>query len=101
MNTENNKIIAEFMGLSYSEKYQFEGWYKNHEHNERVYELLYDTDWNWLMEVVEKCLIGEAEHDDEKAKKAISEIYESLCSINISATYKSVVEFIKWYNEQK
>ena len=47
MNTENNKIIAEFMGLSYSEKYQFEGWYKNHEHNERVYELLYDTDWNW------------------------------------------------------
>ena len=103
MNTENNKIIAEFMGIAdeietgATSLIQIEGitgYYKNDN-------LKFHTDWNWLMEAIEKCLIGEAEHDDEKANKAISEIYKSLCNINISATYKSVVEFIKWYNEQK
>ena len=97
MNTENNKIIAEFMGVSKS-KIDANGQVLNFENSKYN---TYNSDWNWLMEAIEKCLIGEAEHDDEKAKKAISEIYESLCSINISATYKSVVEFIKWYNEQK
>ena len=103
MNTtiENNKIIAEFMGYI-DNGCSEEGFLINPITNfdEEINDLRYHLDWNWLMEAIEKCLIGEAEHDDEKAKKAISEIYESLCSINISATYKSVVEFIKWYNEQ-
>jgi len=101
MNTiENNKIIAEFMGLPMINDEGQINFIKGLKHTPD-YELRYHKNWNWLMEVVEKCLIGEAEHYDEKANKAISEIYESLCNINISATYKSVVEFIKWHNEQK
>lgn len=106
MNTENNKIIAEFMGWKLGHPDLFElrwsnEWFDSRNKKTTKGCLHFDSDWNWLMEAIEKCLIGEAEHDDEKAKKAISEIYESLCSINISATYKSVVEFIKWHNEQK
>lgn len=55
--SETNRLIAEFMGLSYCEKYHFEGWYTNHEHNYRICDfdgLKYHKDWNWLMEVVEK-----------------------------------------------
>ena len=53
------------------------------------------------MKVVEKCLVGEAEYDEDEAKKAIHEIYESLCNINITSVYNACVEFIKWYNENK
>ena len=52
-----NKLIAEFMGLSYCTKYQYEGWYKNHEHNYRICGfdgLKYHSSWDWLMPVVEK-----------------------------------------------
>jgi len=113
MNTENNKIIAEFMGLYYCEKYQFEGWYKNHECNERVCELNYDFDWNWLMEVVEKIentVFGEQQY---KFKFLVQNNHCSIEQSNlfntkrtyaktkIEATYNACVEFIKWYNEQK
>ena len=96
--TENNKLIAEFMaGEKDKQVYikHLNAWYDN------CMGYKYNTDWNWLMEVVEKCLIGEAEHSQDEAKKAISEIYESLCSINISAVYNACIGFIKWYNQQK
>lgn len=103
MKTENNILMAEFMGIAdeietgATSLIQIEGitgYYKNNN-------LKFHTDWNWLMKVVEKCLIGEAEHSQDEAKKAISEIYESLCSINISAVYNACIGFIKWYNQQK
>ena len=99
----DNTIIAAFMGIAdeietgATSLIQIEGitgYYKNDN-------LKFHTDWNWLMEVVKKCLIGEAEHSQDEAKKTISEIYESLCSINISAVYNACIEFIKWYNQQK
>lgn len=101
MNTENNKIIAEFMGLSYSEKYQFEGWYKNHEHNERVYELLYDTDWNWLMEVVEKIDYLERNTEKEEFIQKISTVTSLPLFTPKHTLYNACVEFINWYNKQK
>jgi len=111
MNTENNKIIAVFMGLSYCEKYQFEGWYKNHEHNERVYDLNYDFDWNWLMEVVEKIeslgfwtefrthknvyrfVIGDYDFETKPTVNIASKL-------KIEAIYNACFEFVKWYNQQ-
>ena len=107
MNTENNKIIAEFMGLSYCEKYQFEGWYKNHEHNERICDfdgLKYHSDWNWLMEVVEK--IESLNHkNNEEHFQLVSFIHHWLRRkhkelTKIQAVYSACLEFIKWYNEQ-
>ena len=100
MNTEKNKIIAVFMGLSYCEKYQFEGWYKNHEHNERVYDLLYHSDWNWLMEVIFKITKLGVSYDD-KGNELFLKIGENLLMLKIQPTYDAVVNLINWYNEQK
>ena len=110
---ENNKLIAEFMGLfdkilstgnihSWSDAPFY---YTTEDTKEKVIKNIckyskYDSDWNWLMEVVEKCLVGEAEYNEDEAKKAIHEIYESLCNINITSVYNACVKFIKWYNEQ-
>jgi hypothetical protein len=109
--TENNKLIVEFMQLKPTKvNTDFYALAKNHVHiTGKNPEIVingfsecakFHSDWNWLMEVVEKCLVGEAEHNDINIQKAISEIYESLCSINISNTYKACVEFIKLHNQQ-
>ena len=104
MTTENNILMAEFMGMKPHDPKELDGFWTNtikaHKFD-NVMNLKFNSDWNWLMEVVKKCLIGEAEHSQDEAKKTISEIYESLCSINISAVYNACIEFIKWYNQQK
>jgi hypothetical protein len=104
---ENNILIAQFMGFDFS-RFENDGIMEPQEEifftdskTFSVDELKFHNDWNWLMKVVEKCLIGEAEHNEDEAKKAISEIYESLCGINISAVYNACVSFIEWYNKQK
>ena len=111
---ENNKLIAEFMGvfdkiLSTGNIHSWSDapfYYTTEDTKEKVIKNIckyskYDSDWNWLMEVVEKCLVGEAEYNEDEAKEAIHEIYESLCNINISSVYNACVKFIKWYNENK
>ena len=111
---ENNKLIAEFMGvfdkiLSTGNIHSWSDapfYYTTEDTKEKVIKNIckyskYDSDWNWLMKVVEKCLVGEAEYNEDEAKKAIREIYESLCNINISSVYNACVKFIKWYNENK
>lgn len=83
---EGNKLIAEFMGLT-------------HLHSQtRTETLKYHDSWDWLMQVVEKCLIGEAEC---KEKELITNIYNGLTNINIFNTWLAVIEFIKWYNQNK
>ena len=111
---ENNKLIAEFMGvfdkiLSTGNIHSWSDapfYYTTEDTKEKVIKNIckyskYDSDWNWLMKVVEKCLVGEAEYNEDEAKKAIHEIYESLYNINISSVYNACVKFIKWYNENK
>jgi len=72
---ENNKLIAEFMGLETPLKYH--------------------TSWDSLMPVIQKCLIGEAEQDKEISNTTITNIYESICNQDISYAYNSVLKFIK------
>ena len=103
-NIENNKLIAEFMGT----------WIK-YRGVIKQYPPLYHTSWDWLMPVVEK--VEEVEGFDMMEIQSHSELGHS-CTFyfdsddysqqrrmygknKLAATYKAVVEFIKWYNENK
>ena len=119
MNTqENNKLIAEFMGGIPSSVPNLinlpqtigesrilcvkgsEGLPSGTYAVKRINDLKYHFSWDWLMPVVEQCLIGEAEVSEEISKTTITNIYEGICSQDISATYKSVVKFINQLNNQ-
>tara|TARA_R100001163_G_C4993560_1_gene145255 strand:+ start:288 stop:812 length:525 start_codon:yes stop_codon:yes gene_type:complete len=96
---ENNKLIAEFMG------YENVGTLSNpmYEYGESggcrsLEDIYYHSSWDWLMPVVKKCLIGEAEQDEQISNTTIKNIYEGICNQDISYAYKSVVEFINQLN---
>ena len=87
------------MGMSYCEKFLFEGWYKNNEHNQRVcnYEdLKYNLSWDWLMPVIDEifnlCL-------DEQENNELGDITHALVDINIQKTHEAVVKFLKSYSK--
>jgi len=95
MNTqENNKLIAEFMGaetlynqLDYCTDMAFP-----------FDDLHFHESWDWLMPVVQKCrLESRCEYDEDDNW---NEIHWSLEECNLDKTYKAVVEFIKWHNNQ-
>ena len=98
MTTENTKLLAIFMGftLGHPDKNETrwkENWFGNglrHKH------LQFDTDWNWLMPVIQECVIIAAESDEWERYWKITDMIP-----RIDTTYEAVVEFIKWYNEQK
>jgi hypothetical protein len=91
----NNKLLAEFINCE----------------NPQAWEdvpSLFEYDWNWLMQVVEKI-----ESLNFAIKVVVNEAlifcedWESLDYIyarektKIEAVYNACVEFVKWYNEQK
>lgn len=99
---EGNKLIAEFMGW---EKSPYENlpnkMYKN-DLGVHISQLKYNSDWNWLMEVVET--IEDLNYDVE--------IKHSACSIcnsengyeqedggrtKIESVFLMIVRFIKWH----
>ena len=92
---ENNKLIAEFMGINIGE---YTTYPEESPTQYAVKDLQYQASWDWLMPVIEKCLVGEAEQSEEISNTTIKNIYNGICSQDISFAYKSVVEFIK---EQK
>jgi hypothetical protein len=126
MNTiENNKIIAEFMGLSKTKMFfnlKTGNYVKNEnddckvrptevylKNNKPITMFYYHKDWNWLMEVVEKIESLENTRFDFQINQYNVRIYdheniEFIVELNrdtkIEATYNACVEFIKWYNEQ-
>ena len=99
---KNNILIAKFMDLDWEQflpirnvNYLVNGNYYE------AHELAYNISWDWLMPVIEKCLVGEAEQSEEISNTTIKNIYEGICNQNISFAYKSVIEFIKYYNLNK
>ena len=101
---ENNKLIAEFMEINTSIPH------------DRQHIYLYDISWDWLMPVVEKIeslpLINDAgicvliEHsycriylDNWGEYTTVAE--NATKKNKLSAVYLSVIEFIKWYNQNK
>ena len=92
----DNKLIAEFMGLD-SFKDSLASLYQGKINVDvDVYEQAqYRTSWDWLMPVIKKCLVGEAEMNEEISNTTIKNIYEGICNQDISQAYKSVITFIK------
>ena len=81
----DNKLIAEFMGADPDKKTFFRT-------GEYVY--FYDTSWDWLMPVVQKCF--DTQQPEEGQHYFIN---ESLLTIKIEVVYDRVVEFIKEHNK--
>jgi hypothetical protein len=121
MTTENNKLLADFMG--WSKKINKEGeetpFYnlpiKLHNHLGITQHIplegfVFDTDWNWLMQVVEK--IESLGYKETNVYVDISEgtfihtlesnieIAEVFGGTKIENTYNACIEFVKWYNNQ-
>lgn len=102
MNTiENNKLIAEFMGV---ESYEFRGYtmFVFEEDNHRPHiDLHYHKDWNWLMEVVEKIESLDIYYNNYiDYNSSIVSSGKIELSTNINFVYNQIIDFIKWYNEQ-
>ena len=110
-NLENNKLIAEFMGWTLDDKDLNS--YRKLNNNVFKYSLLsnfkYHSDWNCLMEVVEKIRVTEKCNDfninyscDAKIEceyyDKVFEVYTSNTINTLEAVYNACVEFIKWYN---
>ena len=113
--TENNKLIAEFLGYSqpHPDYPDTTYWYKKDCQPLTI--LLFHLDWNWLMKVVEKI---ESLPDEENNGKFFFEIYQDSISIfsnghyinelidvigqgsRLNNVYQACVEFINWYNNR-
>lgn len=112
---EGNKLIAEFDGWILTDEFPDKNrTYTKNGNLELDTTFKYHTSWDWLMPVVDKiekkgciieisysivcmcriCIIG------KKYEKAFNIINDNNGGIQpISAVYKSIVEFIKWYNQ--
>ena len=124
---ENNKLIAEFMGvdsqiLSTNNVHSWSDapfYYITEDSKEKVMEGVskyskYHTSWDWLMPVVEKIECTPIDNDDNSDNffNVMIEVFE--CNINggdicicenghtkREATYNAVLEFIKQYNDEQ
>ena len=128
METEN-RLIAEFMGyefidgdfrIPHSDKTRnsdFSEWCSTYGDIDGMFSvgyllapsnLMFHTDWNWLMEVVEKIeniedcgidiFFGSVEiYKDGRTIIKVSTKHKT----KIESVYNACLDFIKWYNEQK
>ena len=123
MNTqENNKLIADFMGVRNIDDTKYietlkemraDGLY--FEQGYMTSELKYDTDWNWLMIVVDKIQLLDIVHDNTRSYDSVykewvctfSPAYKTHDFGNIigksknsefEAVFNACMDFIKWYN---
>jgi hypothetical protein len=132
MNTENkNELIAKFMGYEFVDG-NFKVPHSNKTNNSNLSEwcptyldgddvfgnggyllarsnLLFNSDWNWLMEVVEKIeSLGIDVHINTCVCRIVDvgeDRFEDIeCFVNDNkkqAVYNACIKFIQWYNENK
>jgi hypothetical protein len=118
-----NKLIAEFLNVKPNNYGDYEMYGvveviedgENNQHFFRPQDMLFHSSWDWFMPVVDKiesiifdennsynvtigstnyCVIQDANGDT-------IEIVEDSGNTKLETVYKAVVEFIKWYNENK
>ena len=93
---ENNKLIAEFMGISIDGEFAYiedEG--SPLEEVMPINKFNYHSSWDWLMPVVVECFerFGETDTID------YMRLNDSLLEANIDSLYKAVVKCINEYNK--
>ena len=101
----NNKIIAEFMGVkpcrTHPDKQCFLKIKDNNNPSLQYFHLLkYHKSWDWLIPVIDKIYSSD---DYVKYKDSLGQFSDGVF-INIkfiSSTYNNVVDYIKWYNDNK
>lgn len=117
---DGNKLIAEFMGAKYDKDTSFpihpdDLWLPIHGIcNFKTIKigkgkiLLYHKSWDWLMPVVEKIENLKFEYSYYKGRAIITDLgFQNMMNdiafsgSRIEATWLAVVEFIKWYNQNK
>ena len=125
--TENNQLIAEFMGvfdkiLSTGNIHSWSDapfYYTTEDTKEKVIKNIckyskYDLDWNWLMGVIEKIESLPTMKDNgnfffEIHQDSVTVFNSTRMDIvievigqgsRINNTYQAVIEFIKWYNNK-
>ena len=125
MNTENNKLIAEFLGKKTYLK-DTDGYSKPLSvFNSN--DLIFDKDWNWLMKAVEKIENSQANFEIKShwspfveanihqttitvfeytkmytaySSEEIITIYTNPNRNKLENVYEGVVKFIEWYNKK-
>lgn len=102
--TENNKLLAEFMGLSiitFNKEMYLLKWKNNlvQQKDDTIFK--FNSDWNWLMEVIEKIENTRCYVTIKGCAVNMSTIVETSAPTKIEAVYNACVEFVKWYNQQK
>ena len=101
---ENNKLIAEFMGLEASPKYNPKEYYRKEYNSGEWYlpeEMQYHTSWDWLMPVIQKVNEVSGYNDYNNDRLHIQRVLDDCINENalgIDSVHKAVVEFIKEYN---
>ena len=89
---DNNKIIAEFMGITPNDEGVYHiSKYKGYD----VENLSYHASWDWLMPVISKITRNESLIENEYRESIMDTVPYGL----IEDTYKTVVEFIKNQNK--
>jgi hypothetical protein len=99
--TENNRLIAEFMEWEQTDNNMFDFPDNFNDCLTLEYHCIspdlmkFHSDWNWLMEVVEKILNICSESDEMERYYTIIDGIPSIESV-----YECCIEFILWYNNQ-
>lgn len=114
---KGNALIAVFMGAEferkqdpfddrYIESYIFKGsptnWRvkDNIKSSYRVEQLMYHTEWDWIMPVCKKWDDLEQYFENEEYQKLCDELDDTVTLYDIKKIHKQIIKCIKWYNEQ-
>ena len=93
----NNKLIAEFMGVKFNKGTLYNMGYDVFSDGNlyRNHELKYNESWDWLIPVAQKIIDVYISIDEQDEQ----ELQQSILHDKIDAVYRIVVEIIKTYND--
>ena len=89
----DNKLIAEFMGLEFSKGEYYRPLYNSGDWIPQD-ELQYHISWDWLIPVVER-LFDDEYNEFDGADDLSFRLNDTLLEVNLDSLYSIVVEFIK------